>query len=100
MSNSRKSWISKVTLLVMLLSTSIPAKSEAFNFWYGSRGNTGKVIASLCQMFNERNLNSEVICTNLGSYEATLQKTIAAYRAGKQPALVQIFGRLLRYLCH
>ena len=38
-----------------------------------------------------RRTDYEVACTSQGNYDATLQNTIAAFRAGQQPALVQVY---------
>ena len=65
-----------------------PAK---FDFWFGLSGDLERVVQTLCKNFNKSQADYEVACTSQGNYDATLQNTIAAFRAGQQPALVQVY---------
>jgi sn-glycerol 3-phosphate transport system substrate-binding protein len=62
-----------------------------FDFWFGNSGDIAKVVQSVCDNFNKSQTDYEIVCTSQGSYDAALQNTIAAYRANKQPTLVQVF---------
>ena len=70
-----------------------PASAEKvkFDFWYGNTGEIARVVQNMCDDFNKSQDKYAVQCTSQGSYDATLQNTIAAFRAQKQPTLVQIY---------
>ena len=61
------------------------------DFWYGNSGDISKRVQELCQHFNESQAQYEVVCTSQGSYYAAVQNTIAAFRGGKPPTIVQVF---------
>ena len=77
------------------LSTALamPAFAEPvkFDFWFGLSGDLARVVDTMCKNFNASQADYEVVCTSQGNYDATLQNTIAAFRAGKQPAVVQVY---------
>ena len=52
---------------------------------------SASVVQQVCQHFNNSQTDYEVVCTSQGNYDAALQNTIAAFRAGKQPTIVQVF---------
>ena len=75
------------------LSLALPAAAAPvkFDFWFGLSGDLERVVQQMCKNFNESQKDYEVACTSQGNYDATLQNTIAAFRAGKQPAVVQVY---------
>ncbi|HWW07319.1 extracellular solute-binding protein [Collimonas sp.] len=79
--------------LLCALTLAWPAsKAASFDFWYAHTGGPiADAIKSLCDGFNASQRRHRVRCTSPGTYEQTMQKTIAAYRAGKQPAVVEIY---------
>jgi sn-glycerol 3-phosphate transport system substrate-binding protein len=61
-------------------------------FWYGHSGVAGSAIQDICDRFNSTHPKLlPMRCIAQGSYEQNLQKTVAAYRSGKAPALVEIY---------
>ncbi|WP_061538507.1 extracellular solute-binding protein [Collimonas fungivorans] len=77
---------------VSILTLAAPdARAASFDFWYSHTGPIAYAIQSLCDAFNAAQEQHRVHCTSPGTYEQTMQKTIAAYRAGKQPAVVEIY---------
>lgn len=66
------------------------AERQRFDFWFGNSGDIAKRVQDVCGRFNAAQQDYEVVCTSQGSYAASLQNTIAAFRAGKQPTVVQI----------
>ncbi|WP_442783358.1 extracellular solute-binding protein [Collimonas fungivorans] len=77
---------------VSILTLTVPdARAASFDFWYSHTGPIAYAIQSLCDGFNASQERHRVHCTSPGTYEQTMQKTIAAYRAGKQPAVVEIY---------
>ena len=67
------------------------AEKTKFEFWYGLSGDLGDRVQDACRKFNESQSEFEILCTSQNGYDATLQNTIAAYRAKKQPAITQIY---------
>lgn len=60
-------------------------------WWHGMGGQLGETVNALAVMFN--NSQSDYVLTPVykGGYEDTLTSTIAAFRAGEQPNIVQVF---------
>ena len=67
------------------------ADKTKIDFWFGNSGDIAKRVQEICQHFNDSQKDYEVVCTSQGSYDAAVQNTIAAFRAGKQPTIVQVF---------
>lgn len=79
-------------LVPLLLMPVMAYSANPVEFWYGHSGNTAAVIEQLCKHFNASHPGLRPLrCVAQGSYEQTLQKTVAAYRAGNSPALVEIY---------
>jgi len=66
------------------------AEPTKVDFWFGNSGDIAKRVQEVCDRFNGSQKDYEVVCTTQGSYGNSLQNTIAAFRAGKQPTIVQI----------
>lgn len=67
------------------------AEKTKFEFWYGLSGDLGERVQDACKKFNDSQSAFEIVCTSQNGYDTTLQNTIAAYRAKKQPAITQIY---------
>lgn len=78
---------------VLSVSLALPARAAPtkFDFWFGLSGDLARVVGELCANFNKSQGDYEVVCTSQGNYDATLQNTIAAFRAGNQPTVVQVY---------
>lgn len=76
---------------VMLVSGAQAAEKTKFDFWFGLSGDLEKRVQEVCGRFNASQNEFEVVCTSQGNYDAALQNTIAAFRAGKQPTVVQVY---------
>ncbi len=66
------------------------AEKTKIDFWFGNSGDIAKRVQEQCDRFNQSQGDYEVVCTSQGSYDASLQNTIAAFRAGKQPTIAQV----------
>src|ERR1700704_3371630 len=77
--------------IVLSTTGAFAAEKTKFDFWFGNSGDIAKVVQNVCDNFNKSQTDYQIVCTSQGSYDAALQNTIAAYRAGKQPAIVQVF---------
>ncbi len=67
------------------------ADKTKFDFWFGNSGDIAKRVQDVCQHFNDSQADYEVVCTSQNGYSQALQNTIAAFRANKQPTVVQVF---------
>ena len=77
----------------LAFSSTQPAQAEPakFDIWYGFSGDLSKRMQEVCDAFNRSQSDSQAVCTSQGDYATTLQNTIAAFRAKKQPTVVQVF---------
>ena len=67
------------------------AEKIKFEYWYGLTGDLGAVVPATCTRFNESQDMYEAVCVGQDGYEKAVQNTIAAFRAGKHPTIVQSF---------
>lgn len=79
------------TVLLTLSAGAHAADKTKFDFWFGLSGDLEKRVQEVCGRFNASQNDYEVVCTSQGNYDAALQNTIAAFRAGKQPTVVQVY---------
>jgi sn-glycerol 3-phosphate transport system substrate-binding protein len=77
--------------IVISTTGAFAVEKTKFDFWFGNTGDIAKVVQQVCDNFNKSQNDYEIVCTTQGSYDAALQNTIAAYRANKQPTIVQVF---------
>src|SRR5215831_508181 len=75
----------------ILLAGPAAADKTKIDFWYGNSGDISKRVQEVCQHFNDSQKDAEVVCASQGSYYAAVQNTIAAFRGGKPPTIVQVF---------
>ncbi|WP_195909580.1 extracellular solute-binding protein [Rhizobium tubonense] len=82
-----------IAAAAMSLALAMPAAAAPvkFDFWFGLSGDLERVVQTLCTNFNNSQTDYQVTCTSQGNYDAALQNTIAAFRAGKQPTVVQVY---------
>ncbi len=84
--------INKILSVLALLPLAAQTLAAPAEFWYSHSGAAAAAIADLCKSFNaQREEGDRLHCIRQGTYEQTLQKTVAAYRAGIGPALVEIY---------
>ncbi len=80
------------TAMVFLAAAgSASAEKVKFEYWYGLTGDLGAVVLETCNRFNAAQAEYEAVCVGQDGYEKAVQNTIAAFRAGKHPALLQSF---------
>lgn len=62
-----------------------------FEYWYGLTGDLGEVVLETCNRFNASQDEYEAVCVGQDGYDKAVQNTIAAFRAGQHPTLLQAF---------
>jgi sn-glycerol 3-phosphate transport system substrate-binding protein len=83
--------LSITALALMAAATAAHAEKTKFEYWYGLTGDLGAVVAETCNRFNASQADYEAVCVGQDGYDKAVQNTIAAFRAGKHPSLLQSF---------
>lgn len=61
------------------------------DLWHAFTGRLGTLLDEQVKTFNESQSDYVVVATNKGNYSETLNAGIAAFRAGQQPDILQVF---------
>ncbi|MEM8630460.1 MAG: extracellular solute-binding protein [Pseudomonadota bacterium] len=69
---------------------SASAQTE-ITWWHAMGGALGEAVNEIAKRFNESQSDYVITPVYKGNYEETLTATIAAFRAGEQPNIVQVF---------
>lgn len=76
----------------LLLSSSMLASAQTkIEFWHAMGGRLGEVVNEIAKNFNESQKEVELTPVFKGTYEEALTAGIAAFRAGQQPNILQVF---------
>jgi sn-glycerol 3-phosphate transport system substrate-binding protein len=68
------------------------AKAQVqIEFWHAMGGELGDITAEMAEKFNESQSEYQVNAVYRGNYTETMTAAIAAFRAGEQPHIVQVF---------
>ncbi|MCG8617552.1 MAG: sn-glycerol-3-phosphate ABC transporter substrate-binding protein UgpB [Desulfobacterales bacterium] len=81
-----------VTLAACIaLPASVFAKPVTIQWWHAMRSARGEVVAKMIEGFNASQSEYEVVGTFKGNYDETMNAGVAAFRAKKQPHILQVF---------
>ena len=72
-------------------STGFAMAQTEINWWHAMGGELGQKLEEIVQGYNDSQSDYKVVPTYKGSYPETMTAAIAAFRAGEQPAIVQVF---------
>ena len=67
------------------------ADKVKFDMWHGLTGDLGEAVGEVCSRFNASQSEFEISCVTQGSYDSAVNNSIAAFRAKKNPTIVQVF---------
>ncbi len=85
----------KATAAPAAAATAAPAaaggKVTTVTFWHAMSGSREKTVKDLAEKFNKLHPDMQVVPTLQGSYEETLTKALAAYKAGQPPTIVGVY---------
>lgn len=70
---------------------SAAAETVNIDWWHAMGGRLGEVVNEIATQFNASQSEYKINPVYKGNYEETLTATIAAFRAGEQPNIVQVF---------
>ena len=86
----RKTLLAAGALAASLGAGAAQAQTE-ITWWHAMGGRLGEVVNEIATKFNESQSDYRITPIYKGGYEETLTGTIAAFRAGEQPNIVQVF---------
>ena len=90
--NRRKAIIMMVAVtLTVFLTGQVMAKPIEIQWWHAMRGARGETVKKIVDAFNASQKDFVIIETNKGNYDETVNAGVAAYRAKKQPHILQSF---------
>ncbi len=75
----------------LALPVSVFAKPVTINWWHSMRSARGEVAAKMISDFNASQSDYKVVGTFKGNYDETMNAGVAAFRAKKQPHIMQVF---------
>ena len=78
-------------LLAVLAADPALAKPIEIQWWHAMRGARGETLKKIVNAFNASQKDYVVVETNKGNYDETVNAGVAAYRAKKQPHILQSF---------
>ena len=87
----KKSLILAVVAVCLTFPASLFAKPVTINWWHAMRSARGKVVDTMIEKFNASQSDYVVVGTNKGNYDETMNAGVAAFRAKKQPHILQVF---------
>ena len=86
----------KFTISILAVAASLGVAPMAFaqteiQWWHAHSGRLGELVDGIAKGFNESQSDYVVVPAHKGNYSETLNAGIAAFRAGEQPHLLQVF---------
>mgnify|MGYP006271310173 FL=1 len=79
------------TLCLLALVPGILSAKTTIHWWHAMGGVTGESLEDIAEGFNQSQDDYEIQPVFKGNYTETMTSAIAAFRAGKQPGLLQVF---------
>lgn len=86
-----KKLVAPATLAALVGSTSFASAVTEINWWHAMGGANGERVNKIAEDFNASQSEYKVVPTFKGNYTETMTAAIAAFRAKKQPHIVQVF---------
>jgi sn-glycerol 3-phosphate transport system substrate-binding protein len=89
---TRKLFMVIVIAVIAIFSASqIMAKPITINWWHAMKGARGEDVNTIIKAFNDSQSDYVVVGSYKGDYDETVNAGVAAYRAKKQPHILQAF---------
>ncbi len=80
-----------VISVFMIVPALVSAKPIQIQWWHAMRSARGEVANTMIKAFNDSQSEYEVVGTFKGNYDETINAGVAAFRAKKQPHILQAF---------
>eukprot|EP00873_Tetraselmis_striata_P045724 jgi/Tetstr1/465988/TSEL_010579.t1 len=87
----RKTLAGLVAATILAGSTTASFAATEIQWWHAFTGRLGELLAEQVEKFNASQDNYVVVASHKGNYSETLNAGIAAFRAGEQPHILQVF---------
>jgi len=91
MPNRRSLAATAVALTLSAGAFATPAAAAEIQFWHAMSNRLNELLDEQVAKFNASQDEHTVVATNKGNYSEALNAGIAAFRAGEQPTLLQVF---------
>ena len=91
MNRKRGATIMALMLTVVFFAGQVWAEPITIEWWHAMRGARGETLNKMVKAFNESQKEFVVVATNKGNYDEVINAGVAAYRAKKQPDILQAF---------
>ena len=88
---SAKMWAALAVACCVAVPASAFAEPITINWWHAMRSARGEVVEKIINDFNTSQSDYKVVGTFKGNYDETMNAGVAAFRAKKQPHLLQVF---------
>ncbi|MGY6535402.1 MAG: sn-glycerol-3-phosphate ABC transporter substrate-binding protein UgpB [Pararhodobacter sp.] len=85
-----RSLLASSALALCLAGTAAQAQVSV-NWWHAMGGELGELLEGVAEAFNESQSDFRVVPSYRGTYTETMTGAIAAFRAGQQPHILQVF---------
>ncbi|MBU6271988.1 MAG: sn-glycerol-3-phosphate ABC transporter substrate-binding protein UgpB [Betaproteobacteria bacterium] len=87
-----KSFSARAGVFAALMAASLPALAQTeIQWWHSMTGALGDRLTGLADRFNKSQTEYKVVPVFKGTYPESMAASIAAYRAGNAPHIVQVF---------
>jgi sn-glycerol 3-phosphate transport system substrate-binding protein len=86
-----KAWLAGVVTLALAGSAHGQGAPVEIQWWHAMGGQLGEKVGQIADGFNKSQSQYKVVPVYKGTYTETLTQAIAAFRAGQQPDIVQVF---------
>lgn len=87
-----RSWFTAATVGLMTTTFAAPALSATeIQWWHAMGGKLGEKVEEIAAGFNASQSDFKIMPIYKGNYTETMTSTIAAFRAGEHPHVVQVF---------
>ncbi|WP_181017888.1 MULTISPECIES: sn-glycerol-3-phosphate ABC transporter substrate-binding protein UgpB [Sneathiella] len=86
-----KKFIAPAVLATLAGSTALASAATEIQWWHAMGGANGERVNKIADDFNKTQSEFKVVPTFKGNYTETMTASIAAFRAKKQPHIVQVF---------
>ena len=80
-----------LSLLILVFAVSPAHAAVEVQWWHAMGGKLGEKVEEICRKFNSSQSEYKITPVYKGNYTETMTAAIAAFRAKKQPHIVQVF---------
>ena len=83
--------LSATTALGVAFGAAAAHAQTQIHWWHAMSGELGNKLNEIADSFNASQQEYQVVPTYKGNYTETMTAAVAAFRAGEQPHIVQVF---------